>query len=766
MVPCVAGAVRLVLAVQAVQATITGTVRDGEDGRALTGVIVSLPDLDRITVSDDSGRYVLPNVPAGPQHVVVRLIGYEQRTLHALVPPAGYLEINVALRPEPILLGTIEVRPPIAIRGVEHAAATGAFPERGLSLAAIRNHPQLAEPDVFQAMAGGEVVVKPETPTGLHIRGGASDQTAWVLDGIPVFSPYHAAGLFSAWNPDALARIDLASVSPSPALPAALSGVLSGTTRTPGHRYSTHSSLSTTHARITVDGPLGAAGFLLSLRSAIPAGFGRAQEGSYLASETGDLFAKLEAPLFGGRLRVLRYESENEIDAAAQATPIETVAAPVTPIVDARRNDFAWRSESTGATWSRAFQPMTLVITGWSARSQAGAIWSGPADARIGLAAGRRDAGLLATVAHTAGQQSTIAGVRLERSRTTYRVGPVADPDEADGVDARTPLAALFVEHVRGVGRRTGIEMSAALTHAAGRTHFSPRAQLIWSPAEAVTLSGGVARLHQFAQSVRNAESVVGTIFPADLHVGAGADGMPVARSDQAVARIEVGPAGGLRLGAQIWARDFAGLLLVAPRDGEPFVSGSELIDGFAVGSGGAHGLAVEAAVSRARYGLLASWGWQRVRYTYGDSAYVPDHGARHTVEAGAILFPTATSSVRAGVTGVLGRRGTAIPGAFEFESCNLIDAGCEFGGSPHYGTTAPGGARLPAYVRLDVGVRKHWDLQIAGRDALVAVFGTLTNVFARQNVLTWAIDAETGARTAIDLRPISPLVIGIDWRF
>ncbi len=74
------------------------------------------------------------------------------------------------------------------------SATARAFRTGSLSLAAVRDHPLLAEPDVLQAPGGGEVALRPEAPSGIHVRGGASDQVAYLLDGIPVFSPYHAAG--------------------------------------------------------------------------------------------------------------------------------------------------------------------------------------------------------------------------------------------------------------------------------------------------------------------------------------------------------------------------------------------------------------------------------------------------------------------------------------------------------------------------------------------------------------------------------------------
>jgi hypothetical protein len=145
---------------------------------------------------------------------------------------------------------------------------------------------------------------------------------------------------------------------------------------------------------------------------------------------------------------------------------------------------------------------------------------------------------------------------------------------------------------------------------------------------------------------------------------------------------------------------------------------------------------------------------------------YVPDFGTAHLLDAGVIFFPTATSSIRLGATGALGRRGTAPSGAVEWEACNLRDRGCELGGSPHYDGAALGGTRLPGYLRLDLGVRQHWHVHLGGRDAVVALFGTVTNVLGRNNVLTYAGDPATGARTAVEMRPFAPLVVGLDWQF
>ncbi|HEY9449617.1 MAG TPA: hypothetical protein VIQ60_07670, partial [Gemmatimonadaceae bacterium] len=338
---------------------------------------------------------------------------------------------------------------------------------------------------------------------------------------------------------------------------------------------------------------------------------------------------------------------------------------------------------------------------------------------------------------------------------------PLSSGGRSAALSSRTPIWAAFARHTRPLLTHAELDVAVVGAIAAGDVHLGPRAQLRWRPSRTTAVTAGYARRHQFAQSLRNVESVVGTIFPVDMYVGTGGAGIPVARSDHGSIALEYRPTAGTRVGVQAWARDFHGLVLVAPRVADPFAASE-----FVVGSGGARGISVEAGAHGARYGAVASYGVQHVRLRYGDTTYVPDHGATHTIDAGLIVFPSATSSIRFGATGVLGRRATAVEGPLEWESCNLLDQGCELAGSPRRRAEPLGATRLPAYLRVDVGFRKHWHITIAGRDGVVAVFGTVTNIFGRVNVLTTVADPTTGERTGIEMRPRAPLVVGVDWRY
>lgn len=740
-------------ALVAAQATIGGIVRDELTGEPLAGAAVLMNELDRATVAGEDGRYLLREVPAGTQVLTFRFIGHAPHTLEALVPSSGELEINVSLRPEPLQLPTVEVRTRAIVRGTEVGLAD--YPDRASSITAVWNHPLLAEPDVLQAMSGGEVVLKPESPSGIHIRGGSSDQTAYLLDGIPVFSPYHTAGVFSAWNPDALSRVHLSSSGRSPAHPHALSGTVEAITRAPSDHFHAQGSASTTQARVTIDGPLGirGAGYQVSLRSGFPSLFVDDSDPSFLDGKTDDEIVKLEAPTFGGRARLLFYDSGNSINTAVTAN------AETTSVGDPR-NAFDWDTRSWGGEWGRVVGSLDVRTLAWIAEAGASSSWGFPGQ-REEMENDRRDVGGLASLEHQSEHTSTKAGFRFESIETTYSVDSDSTAISAWDARAETPVATLFAQHSRALSSRFEIEAGIALASFSGELYPGPRAQVRSKSSERVVFSATYARTHQFAQSFRNPESVAGNVFPVDLFMGAGASGVPVAESDQGILAVEYRPREAFRLAAQGYARSFRDLLLIAPVEGEPFSRGT-----FSVGEGTSQGMSLDAAMSTTHLGVVASYGLQRVRLERGETDYVPDHGSTHQLDGGVIYFPTPSFSVRVGASALLGRRATPIEGAFEWEANNLLDQGSEFAGSPVSETDALGSVSLPTYSRVDLGVRKTWTVAARGRDVRLSLFGTVTNILGRKNVLNYAKDPATGTLSVIEMRPLAPLVVGFDWRF
>ena len=737
------------------QATLQGSVRDAGSGAPIASAVVSLAELDRSTSAASDGRYVLRGVPSGPLHVAVRAIGFRPLVLHAMVPASGVLEISFTLVRAPVRLSPATIRS-TTIPGSSTSDGRDSGADREVTVATLGNHPLQAEPDVLQALTGGHVVVQPEAPSGLHVRGGAADQTAYLLDGIPVLNPYHAAGMFSAFNPDAIARVRLSSASPFAGLPPTLAGAVEAETRAPGTAVRTQGGASTTQARLTIDGPAGGTGggFLVSARTGYPGLLAPRRETSYLRGGTSDLLATLQGRLLGGEARLLAYVNSNDVNAAA-SLPGDTAAGGA-----GARNRFEWGSHSLGSTWQRERPRSLLRVVGWSAMTTANADWASQRGA-LSLDTKRSDLGLSVTIEQRAERSTSAAGLRLDRMRTTYAVALDSAQTPPTMIGGRTTVATAFAQQAWDLRRGVVLTGAMALSTTGRGMGVSPRTQLRWRVHDRFTLVGSYARTLQFAQSLRNAESVVGTVFPSDLYAVANAGGVPVAHSTQGVAAAAWEPAAGVRLDVEAYARSLGDLVLVAPVDGEPFSTSR-----FGVGSGAARGVSAALTVASARYNVTLSYALQRVRLATRDTSYVPEHAATHLVEAGVIVFPTNTMTLRIGAVSMLGRRTTTIVNGFEWEACNLVDRGCEFGGSPYLGGAALGGTPLPAYVRVDLGVRQHLHRWIAGYDVQLALFGTFTNLLGRHNVLTYSTAPSTSARAAVEFRRPSPLVVGIEWRF
>ena len=737
-------------------ATVTGVVRDAQSGEPVAGATVALSDLGRVTTSGESGRYLLRRVPAGLQHLEVQRIGYAPRALHAFVPAAGEVEIHVSLRPEPVRIRGIDVLPPVAVRGAEDPGSRETHPDVHLSGAAVRNHPMLAEPDAFSALAGGVVAMEPEAPHGLHVRGGRPDQVTYLLDGVPVLNPYHSVGLFSAWNPDALLRLRLEGRPSGAAAPDALSGVVAAETRRPGVAHAVRSAASTSQVRATVDGPLPGigGGYLLSVRRGFPGVPAPEDEPSYVEGWSGDWLAKLEAAVAGGELRLLGYGNRNRTGAASAV--VDEKNAGVAGGLDHR---FHWEGSSLGGEWSRPLSGAgRLRLRGWYATADAAARWVGGERYPLLVGSAREDAGGAAVLEVGDGAAGTSLGLRAAQSRTRYGV---RDGSGRPALQAATTVAAASVEHARDLGPALRVAAGAVGALYGDEARLAPHAEIRWSPREPLSVAFLAARTHQAEQSLLNDESLATFLFPAALSVGAGAAGVPLARSDRVSLALEAHPAPGARIGAELYARDFRNLVLVAPVTARPFAT-----DTFAVGSGRASGAALELSVAGARHALLAVYGLERTRYSVGDRDYRPTFAATHRLEAGVLAFPWTTLSVRAGFTGVFGRRATAVLGPFEWEGCNVMDLGCEFAGSPEQRVEPLGATRLPPYLRLDLGARKHWHLEVGPTDTQLGLYASVTNVLGRRNLLTRTLDPLSGDWSWIEMRSRVPLVVGLDCRF
>src|SRR5690606_19729998 len=96
-----------------------------------------------------------------------------------------------------------------------------------------------------------------ESSSGFNVRGGATDQNLVLFNGSTIYNPSHFFGFFSAFNPDAVAQVQLYKSSIPARFGGRLSSVLDITGKT-GNRekFSGSGGIGLLTSRLTLEGPI------------------------------------------------------------------------------------------------------------------------------------------------------------------------------------------------------------------------------------------------------------------------------------------------------------------------------------------------------------------------------------------------------------------------------------------------------------------------------------------------------------------------------
>jgi hypothetical protein len=162
----------------------------------------------RQATTDTAGRYLIANLPVGRVTLQVRRIGYRTIEQTIDVAPDDTLRLDVALEAEAQVLAPLRTDAPRA--DVESFTARPNVATIAMSAPAMVGVPSVGEPDVIrivQLLPG--VVARNDYSTGLNVRGGSADQNLVLLDGIPIYNPFHMGGVFSTFVDATVGGIEL-----------------------------------------------------------------------------------------------------------------------------------------------------------------------------------------------------------------------------------------------------------------------------------------------------------------------------------------------------------------------------------------------------------------------------------------------------------------------------------------------------------------------------------------------------------------------------
>ena len=587
-------AVWLLAAGAAQAATLSGFVNDADNGESLPLASVVLTQVQLGAASNSSGYYAVKEVPAGTYEVVISYIGYKSWR-DTLAFSDRDVRLDVALQVESVDLEEIVIQ---AERSEELEQATqSSF--IALQVEPLQQMPAIGEADLLrslQLLPG--IQSASDISSGLYVRGGGPDQTAILLDHIPLYNPSHLFGFFSTFNADALKDVQLYKGAYPAAYGRTLGAVLDVSNRE-GNRqhFSGRGGVSLIASRLLAEGPVGQGSWMMAGRR------------TYLEPVLSAIRSRgVDIPLnyyfydFNGKVNqrwgddtftVSTYWGQDDLRVDIEDENESFV-------------DLRWGNRALTARWTRVFSPTLFGHFMAAGSSYESTLLFSFFDTPFSIANSIRDWSFKGDVDYFANRNHTLT---LGFLATLFEFDYDESFNQQDQSDLyqRSVLASAYVQDEWQAGPTTRLRLGGRGTYfsVADRLHFTPRMSLSHALSDKIRIKGAAGMYRQYLQLITT-EAFSGGDFwvPLDSSVEPG-------RSYQGVIGTEWDPSRRYQLSVEAYYTDLANLVVLdnaVAVDSEDTRSDDIFKSG---GSGWASG--VEVFLQR-RTGALTGW----VGYTLG----------------------------------------------------------------------------------------------------------------------------------------------------
>ncbi len=732
---------------------IEGVVRGNEQtsGRVLAYAIVeaSTPGEHRSALADSLGRYRLEALPAGLVRLRISHPGHRSARVDVEVPAGGTVSLDVELEHRPILLAPIEVlSEPVARR----RAPTGVDPPiPDVEMITLALSPGLGEVGLGEAAAtlpGND----PADPSDvLFMRGSTTDLKLVLLDGAPVYTPFHLGGLLSSFDAFVLGGAAL-HVGGAPArYDGGLSYILDLRTRSPQRdRWRGRGGVDLISGHVALEGPLGEkAGFVASTRTLHDLGAG-ALGGSHTPYGYRDALGRVDAELGEGhRLSATAFWNRESVRLSVDGEPTNAVALP-------GPEDAAWGNRALALAYRGAVGDVTLDAAASASDYRAelplrpASDNADPTDTSAGLLASAETSRLRLTLDASApfGGSRVRFGGAVDRVSTRYSARRFADLglEPSDEREANGVVAGAYVDGVRplapGLDLRLGVRADAFSTE--GSVRWAPRVAFLWGLSADAILTVAAGRYHQYTRaSDQQVELAVSGGAPASVTGPL----LSVAAADHVVLSLDQKFSRGVRLGIEGFWKGFSGL-------GAP---GGDVLRSSGVDLRVLH----EGPRATAWLGYNLAWFWSGTSGLGSTSNFA----GRQLLSAGV----TGTLDGRTGgslrVAYGAGLPYTSIPFGQRLNAAadgeaprlpgDLAEQDPVFGGDPDDG-----------FLRLDLELFARFNTRIGGRAVEIRPYLRLINALDQRDALFYYFEPWRDD----ELRPLAERTIlpvfGLEWRF
>lgn len=206
---------------------IRGVVSDSVTAEKLPFANVVIMGTNKGAATNINGFYLIPNILPGEYDVAFSSVGYSKKILRVFVGISGPVVVNARLASTTVEMAEVIVTESGKRELREINTSIHILDQRDLNVV-----PVTVQEDVFrsiQILPG--IVSTSDVNSHFYVRGGGGDQNLILLDGMRVYNPFHAFGVFSVFDPDIIKTTEVYTGAFPAGYGGRLSSVVNMTTR-------------------------------------------------------------------------------------------------------------------------------------------------------------------------------------------------------------------------------------------------------------------------------------------------------------------------------------------------------------------------------------------------------------------------------------------------------------------------------------------------------------------------------------------------------
>lgn len=239
--------------VLAQKADVRGVVVDSASGEKIPYATITVIGTTRGAVTNNNGFYLIANLPHGTYQIIATSLGYDAAARTITVRGKEPLTLNFSIISRPVEQNEVVVTGGRKRELEEISTSVHVLDQREL-----QKVPVAAQADLFrsiQIIPG--IVSSADVSSKFFVRGGAGDQNLIYFDGMKIYNPYHAFGIFSIFDPDVIKTTEVYTGAFPPGYGGRLSSVINISSRN-GNTTGIHGGASANFisGKVNLEGPL------------------------------------------------------------------------------------------------------------------------------------------------------------------------------------------------------------------------------------------------------------------------------------------------------------------------------------------------------------------------------------------------------------------------------------------------------------------------------------------------------------------------------